>query len=64
VAARPFAVAVATRHVASKDDVLDGILDLVLAEGEPPSLDGEWVAAVGHSAGLTTTSARSSSAST
>lgn len=27
-------------HVASKDDLLDGILDLVLAEMEPPALDG------------------------
>ena len=27
-------------HVANKDDVLDGILDLVLAESEPPSPAG------------------------
>src|SRR5262249_42074157 len=27
-------------HVANKDDVLDGILDLVLAEMEPPDVDG------------------------
>ena len=27
-------------HVANKDDLLDGILDLVLAESEPPSPDG------------------------
>jgi AcrR family transcriptional regulator len=27
-------------HVASKDDLLDGILDLVLAEMEPPAPDG------------------------
>ena len=29
-------------HVANKDDVLDGILDLVLGESEPPSPTGEW----------------------
>ena len=27
-------------HVANKDDLVDGILDLVLAEMEPPALDG------------------------
>src|SRR4029078_1878589 len=27
-------------HVANKDDLLDGILDLVLAEMEPPAPDG------------------------
>src|SRR5215475_13580310 len=27
-------------HVSNKDDVLDGILDLVLAEMEPPDVDG------------------------
>jgi AcrR family transcriptional regulator len=37
-------------HVANKDDVLDGILDLVLDETEPPSLDEEWDAAVRRSA--------------
>jgi AcrR family transcriptional regulator len=37
-------------HVANKDDVLDGILDLVLAEGEPPSPDGDWAIAVRNSA--------------
>src|SRR3954468_18628171 len=37
-------------HVANKDDVLDGILDLVLAETEPPSPSGEWDAAVRGSA--------------
>src|SRR5919198_3482893 len=37
-------------HVANKDDLLDGILDLVLAEGEPPSQEGEWHAAVRASA--------------
>src|SRR5438445_13216617 len=37
-------------HVANKDDVLDGILDLVLAEGEPPSPAGDWDTAVRKSA--------------
>lgn len=37
-------------HVAGKDDVLDGIVDLVLAETEPPPRTGEWSAAVRQSA--------------
>jgi AcrR family transcriptional regulator len=37
-------------HVANKDDVIDGILDLVLAESEPPSPSGDWDAAVRSSA--------------
>jgi AcrR family transcriptional regulator len=37
-------------HVANKDDVINGILDLVLAEGEPPSSSGDWDAAVRESA--------------
>jgi AcrR family transcriptional regulator len=37
-------------HVANKDDLLDGILDLVLAETEPPSPAGDWDAAVRSSA--------------
>jgi len=37
-------------HVANKDDVLDGILDLVLAETENPSLDEPWDAAIRRSA--------------
>jgi AcrR family transcriptional regulator len=37
-------------HVANKDDVLDGILDLVLGESEPPSPDGDWDAAIRDSA--------------
>lgn len=37
-------------HVANKDDVLDGILDLVLAETELPSPAGDWAAAVRQSA--------------
>jgi AcrR family transcriptional regulator len=37
-------------HVADKDDVLDGILDLVLAETDPPSAVGDWDAAIRASA--------------
>jgi AcrR family transcriptional regulator len=37
-------------HVANKDDVLDGILDLVLEESEPPSPAGDWDAAIRSSA--------------
>ena len=37
-------------HVANKDDVLDGILDLVLGESEPPSPTGEWDDAIRASA--------------
>jgi AcrR family transcriptional regulator len=37
-------------YVASKDDLLDGMLDLVLAESEPPAPEGEWAAAVRASA--------------
>jgi AcrR family transcriptional regulator len=37
-------------HVANKDDVIDGILDLVLAESELPSPSGEWDGAVRSSA--------------
>jgi AcrR family transcriptional regulator len=37
-------------HVASKDDVLDGILDLVLGETERPAPEGDWEAAVRASA--------------
>jgi AcrR family transcriptional regulator len=37
-------------YVASKDELLDGILDLVLAESEPPMPEGEWAAAVRASA--------------
>jgi AcrR family transcriptional regulator len=37
-------------HVANKDDVLDGILDLVLAESEPPSSAGDWDTAIRESA--------------
>jgi|SRR5215216_5710290 len=37
-------------YVAGKDDVLDGIVDLVLAETEPPSPMGDWAAAIRSSA--------------
>jgi AcrR family transcriptional regulator len=35
-------------HVANKDDLLDGVLDLVLAEMEPPDVNG-GLAAIRHS---------------
>jgi AcrR family transcriptional regulator len=38
------------RHVESKDDMLDGILDLVLAETENPTLDEPWDDAIRRSA--------------
>jgi AcrR family transcriptional regulator len=37
-------------HVANKDDVIDGILDLVLAETEPPSPSEDWDVAIRASA--------------
>jgi AcrR family transcriptional regulator len=37
-------------HVANKDDLLDGMLDLVLDECEPPAPDGPWDEAVRASA--------------
>jgi AcrR family transcriptional regulator len=37
-------------HVANKDEVIDGILDLVLAEGDPPAPSDDWEAAVRESA--------------
>jgi AcrR family transcriptional regulator len=37
-------------HVANKDDVIDGILDLVLDEGELPSSKGPWDEALRESA--------------
>jgi AcrR family transcriptional regulator len=37
-------------HVANKDDVLDGILDLVLDESELPSPAGDWHSAIRSSA--------------
>jgi AcrR family transcriptional regulator len=38
------------RHVASKDDLLDGLLDLVIAEWQLPEGDGDWAGAVRTSA--------------
>jgi AcrR family transcriptional regulator len=37
-------------YVANKDDVIDGILDTVLAEGRPPAAEGDWATAVRESA--------------
>jgi AcrR family transcriptional regulator len=37
-------------HVANKDDLIDGILDLVLAESEPPAPSDDWEAAIRESA--------------
>ncbi len=37
-------------YVANKDDLLDGMLDRVLDETEPPSPTGEWHAAIRSSA--------------
>src|SRR5690242_17587759 len=37
-------------HVASKDALLDGLLDVVLDETEPPSTDESWDTAVRTSA--------------
>ena len=38
------------KHVASKDDILDGIVDLVTADFVVPSPDGPWRAAIRRSA--------------
>ena len=37
-------------HVANKHDVVDGMLDLVLGESEPPSPTGDWDVAIRASA--------------
>ncbi len=37
-------------HVANKRDLLDGVLDLVLAEAEPPPADASWDEAIRSSA--------------
>ena len=37
-------------HVSNKDDLLDGMLDAVLAETKVPSPEGDWAAAVRSSA--------------
>jgi AcrR family transcriptional regulator len=39
------------RHVANKQDLLDGMLDLVLAEWQMPDRGGEWREAIRTSAG-------------
>lgn len=36
-------------HVANKDEILDGILDLVAAEIEPPPAIANWKASISHS---------------
>jgi AcrR family transcriptional regulator len=38
------------RHVANKKDLLDGMLDLVLAEWQPPDGPGDWIGAIRTSA--------------
>jgi AcrR family transcriptional regulator len=38
------------RHVSNKSDLLGGMLDLVLAEWEPPAVAGAWDAAIRDSA--------------
>lgn len=38
------------RHVASKDDVLDGIADLITGEFEVPAVDADWKTAIRRSA--------------
>src|SRR5204862_3912601 len=38
------------RHVANKEGTVDGILDLVLDEMEPPSASGHWAEAIRSSA--------------
>src|SRR4051812_44849722 len=37
-------------HVANKDALIDGILDLVLEEGEPPAPGDDWETAIRESA--------------
>src|SRR2546421_7781002 len=37
-------------HVANKDDLLRGIVDLVLDETEPPAPEGDWSTAIRSSA--------------
>jgi AcrR family transcriptional regulator len=38
------------RHVANKDEIVDGILDLVLSETEPARASGDWADAIRKSA--------------
>lgn len=37
------------RHVADKDDILDGIADMITAEFEAPAADGDWKSAIRRS---------------
>ena len=34
------------RHAKNKDDILDGIIDIVAGEIEPPAVGGDWKAAM------------------
>jgi AcrR family transcriptional regulator len=38
------------KHVANKDDILDGVADLVTSEFEVPSVDADWKTAIRRSA--------------
>jgi AcrR family transcriptional regulator len=38
------------KHVANKDDILDGIADLVVGDFEVPSIDADWKTAIRRSA--------------
>ncbi len=38
-------------HVANKDEILDGIVDIVFSEIELPSTDGEWLSEIRNRAG-------------
>ena len=38
------------KHVANKDDILDGIADLVTSDFEVPSIDADWKSAIRQSA--------------
>jgi AcrR family transcriptional regulator len=38
------------KHVANKDDILDGIADLITSDFEVPSSDGDWKTAIRRSA--------------
>src|SRR5438067_5628880 len=38
------------RHVGGKDEILDGILDLVLSETQPPAASADWAIAIRTSA--------------
>src|SRR5262245_47983850 len=38
------------RHVANKDEILDGILDMVLSEIEAPAPSGDWEESIRRSA--------------